>query len=302
MWRKTIVKLLKIYLILFLFSFLFFYLQQKSRNTILIFAPHPDDEAICCSVKILRTLKNKGIVYVVYLTDGAPGDENSQCSWLINGTKISGTCKEYRLIREKEAKNAMKIAGIPEENLIFLRYDDGKLIFSLDDAINNVTSLINKIRPNEIYVPAYEGGNCDHDAANYIVHKSIKFLNFNPFVYEYPEYWMDNKSGKMHVVYQEFIPTEKSLSYKGNFTVISIKMNEEEMKLKKEIMSNYPSQIHILTNFDKNESFRILPKHNYSNPPHERPLYYEPKEYGGLGICSFSFDVFRSMISLHDVA
>lgn len=279
-------------LILLLFFFLIFYLQQKSVNTILIFAPHQDDEAICCTIKMLRTLKNNGRVYVIYLTDGAPGDENSQCSWLISGINVSGTCKEYRLIREKEAKNAMKMIGVPEENLIFLRYDDGKLIFSLKDVINNVTFLINKIRPNEIYIPAYEGGNCDHDATNYIVYKSINSLDFKPIVYEYPEYWLN----KTQLVYQKFIPI------KGNHSIVYTKMSEEEKKLKKEIMNNYLSQTHILINFNKDEIFRILPKYNYSDPPHERPLYYEPKEYGGYGICSFTFDDFKFMIDLYEAS
>ena len=46
----------------------------KNRNTnfksILVLAPHPDDEIIGVGGLVLQTLKNKGQVYITYLTDG----------------------------------------------------------------------------------------------------------------------------------------------------------------------------------------------------------------------------------------
>ncbi|MGC9066690.1 MAG: PIG-L deacetylase family protein, partial [Candidatus Ratteibacteria bacterium] len=45
-------------------------IKLSSKENIIVFAPHPDDEIIGCAGIIQECLEKQGTVYVVYLTNG----------------------------------------------------------------------------------------------------------------------------------------------------------------------------------------------------------------------------------------
>jgi LmbE family N-acetylglucosaminyl deacetylase len=89
-------------------------------KTILIVAPHPDDEALCCSGIIDTATERGDTVYVVVLTNGDAFQSGLQ--------------------REGETVTAMGLLGVPEQQIIFLGYGDG-LTLTLYESNN----------PNQVY-------------------------------------------------------------------------------------------------------------------------------------------------------
>jgi LmbE family N-acetylglucosaminyl deacetylase len=79
-------------------------------KTILIFAPHPDDEALCCA-GIISAAKTRGdTVKVVVVT---------------NGDAFASPALGYT--RESESVSAMSLLGLDESDIIFLGYGDWSL-------------------------------------------------------------------------------------------------------------------------------------------------------------------------------
>lgn len=95
----------------------------EKGESVVIFAPHPDDEILGCAGLIQKIIKSEGKVYIVYLTNG----DHNQLPYRIYEKKIVLKPKDYiKLgeIRRRESINATKIIGVPKENLIFLGYPD----------------------------------------------------------------------------------------------------------------------------------------------------------------------------------
>jgi len=92
-------------------------------DRVLIMAPHPDDESLAAGGLIQRALKAGADVKILYLTNG----EHNQLAFIVYAKRI--VIKQKALIgmgrlRQSEAQAAMKLLGVPEENLIFLGYPD----------------------------------------------------------------------------------------------------------------------------------------------------------------------------------
>ncbi|ACP34631.1 LmbE family protein [Sulfolobus islandicus Y.G.57.14] len=83
---------------------------------VLIVAPHPDDETLCCG-GVVQIFKERGYkVSVVVVTDGRYGSPDE---------KLKGSM-ELVEIRRQEALRASKILGIDE--ITFLSFEDSKVI------------------------------------------------------------------------------------------------------------------------------------------------------------------------------
>jgi len=95
----------------------------KKTDRVLILAPHPDDEAIACGGVIQQALEAGAQVKVVYLTNG----DHNQFAFIVYEKRITFRQGEFihmGEVRQKEAKAAMALLGLSENNLIFLGYPD----------------------------------------------------------------------------------------------------------------------------------------------------------------------------------
>ena len=72
--------------------------------------------------------------------------------------------RDVQRLREAEARQAMSIIDVPLENLRFPRLPSEPLAFLLPAIVDEIRRLIARIKPDVVYVPAYEGGHPDHDA------------------------------------------------------------------------------------------------------------------------------------------
>ena len=79
----------------------------QSGQKVLVVSPHPDDESIAAGGYIAQSIINGANVTIVLVTDGNAQHQES--------------------IRYSEFKKATTILGVPETNLIFLGFPDGKL-------------------------------------------------------------------------------------------------------------------------------------------------------------------------------
>jgi len=95
----------------------------RKGERILIFAPHPDDEAIGCAGIIQEALAAGAEVNVVYLTNG----DHNQAAFIVYEKRIplrTGEFIHMGEVRYREAIKAMKLLGLDESKLVFLGYPD----------------------------------------------------------------------------------------------------------------------------------------------------------------------------------
>lgn len=115
-------------------------LSEPPRGSVLVLAPHPDDESLGCGGAIALHHRQGDPVKVVFATDGAAGDPQ--------GYYKDG---DYKELRRAEARRAASILGIDE--LVFWDYPDGKLA-EAHDLGERVRVLLTTDRPDTLYRPS----------------------------------------------------------------------------------------------------------------------------------------------------
>jgi len=144
-----------------------------------VFAPHPDDETWGCGGTIAKKLAEGYEVLVVVITDG-------RYAFLkMLGIDSDPTPEELKEIRKEEVKRAMRILGVPEENLVFLDFTDGALENEEEKAQEKITEILSKNPPAEVYFPYEKDTHPDHRVTNQIVRNSIRRLGISTLTYKY---------------------------------------------------------------------------------------------------------------------
>lgn len=83
--------------------------NKAKTESVVVFAPHPDDDVIGCGGIVIQHVKKGDAVTIVCLTSGG------EAPWW-------GTKEQLKLIREQEATKATAIMGV--HDLVFLREPD----------------------------------------------------------------------------------------------------------------------------------------------------------------------------------
>lgn len=115
-------------------------LTAPPRGSVLILAPHQDDESLGCGGAIVFHHRQGDRVKVVFATDGAAGDPLGYYR----------DC-DYREVRRAEARRAAAILGTDE--LVFWDYPDGRLA-EARDLSDRLRVLLTTDRPDIIYRPS----------------------------------------------------------------------------------------------------------------------------------------------------
>ena len=111
-----------------------------------------------------------------------------------------------------------------------------------------------------LWVPAFEGAHQDHDAANAL---AAQFCDVLP-VYEFAAY---NFAGRR---------VRSNLFADGSAGDLSIDATAEEAALKSQALACYESERDNLRHIRAtHESGRLLPRHDYGEPPHSGRLFRE---------------------------
>jgi LmbE family N-acetylglucosaminyl deacetylase len=151
-------------------------LSPKSPQAVLYVFAHQDDEMFVLPKMILE-VKRGTPVAAVWITDGAKSANPKQ--------------------RQEESTAAMEMIGVPHERLHFLGYPDSKSFEHFRPAFDRTLAVASELKPAQIVSPAYEGGNVDHDTANFVAAQVAARLDPKPTHVEYPLY--NRANGKRQV-------------------------------------------------------------------------------------------------------
>lgn len=116
---------------------------------VLVLAPHPDDETLGCGGALCLHATRGDRIVVAFLTSGELGLKHLPR-------------EEAWKIREAEARQAAKILGVHE--LAFLRCRDWELADDLVNAADRLRPILERERPDVIYLPHPLEWHPDHKA------------------------------------------------------------------------------------------------------------------------------------------
>lgn len=165
-----------------------------ASTSLLVVAPHPDDETLCCAGVMQRVVRAGGRVAVVWITSG-------DAAWwdrlLIERSLRPRAALDLGARRMREARAAASSLGVPSEGQLFLGYPDGGLAALLAsprtavrpshstaaasvpyaDAVSPgvpytgeslahaLSAVLERLRPNLILAPSPQDCHPDHRAA-----------------------------------------------------------------------------------------------------------------------------------------
>src|SRR5690606_87078 len=134
---------------------------ERFQGTILIAAPHMDDEALACGGLIAR-LPQPERVHIVYATDGMKSPAPI-VTWRDSITPDLGE------VRMEDSRTAMKLLGVPVENCHFLRLPEAELSRHMPALRSSLLDLIECLEPDFIFMPFRYDRHPDHLAVNDVI-------------------------------------------------------------------------------------------------------------------------------------
>jgi len=193
----------------------------KGKGSILIFAPHPDDESLACAGLIQQAKKNGFEIFIALITDG----------------NKRGFQKE----RFEEFKRAISVLGADKDQLLFLNFPDSKLKTICSEKLKeSFNEIINKLQPKMVFLPSSFDRHLDHRTAGLVLEETLK--NYpKTIVYQY-------------LVHYGYFP--QPLGFRPNFYLLpplnalkigckwkKLVLKPEEINLKKQAIYKYRSQL-----------------------------------------------------------
>ena len=176
--------------------------RPEFKDTTLVFAPHPDDEVLCCSQRISEKIKGGENVKIIFMTNGDALSETNYADSL-----------NYGRGRREESIIAAQKLGLNEDDLIFLGFPDGHLDdldqqsltseftglkktpansyfahtpFTRSFLDRSVARVLEKFKPYEIYIPSDNlDTHPDHQTTGEIVKRVYENEYFRPEIFEY---------------------------------------------------------------------------------------------------------------------
>ena len=154
---------------------------QVTRKSVLVIAPHPDDETFGCGGLIVLKRAAGITVRIVFLTDGSaatnPNPETTQ--------------EDFVLVRRQEALRALEILNIDESCVSFLNIADATLRNTQpgEIATEQLAALLVAHSPQEGYAPHRHDCHPDHEATWRITRAAVQRAGLKVDFIQYPV-WM----------------------------------------------------------------------------------------------------------------
>lgn len=140
-------------------------LEQLS-GTIVIVAPHMDDEALACG-GLIAGLPDKERIHIIYATDGM----RSPPPVVPGRDRIS---QDLGQVRMRESVEAMTLLGVPEKNLHFLCLPEAELKKNVSSLKEALLEKIESLNPRILLVPFRYDRHPDHLAVNHVVVSALQ--------------------------------------------------------------------------------------------------------------------------------
>jgi LmbE family N-acetylglucosaminyl deacetylase len=148
-------------------------IQAPFGKSMLILAPHQDDEAIGCGGALILQLRTGNAASIVLLQDGADGHE-----------ELGMSRQAMTELRNEESRRAAAAVGV--DMPVFLGY--ARLAESVPQASERVRGIIGERKADAVFVPFVLDSHADHRWANYILAEALKGIDWNVRVFGY-EVW-----------------------------------------------------------------------------------------------------------------
>lgn len=184
--KNKLLWILKLFLNTLLHRWLIYYASQPidiSQKSVMVVAPHQDDEVLGCGGLIASKQEQNIPVQVVFITDGA-------ASHSFHPQFQAG---EIVPIRKEEALKALSILGIKPSQIHFLDKPDGQLQFlnsvEHQQTIKQLAQLLQIFQPQEVYVTHRHDRSQDHEATYKLVQEAIMLSGIKADVLQYAV-WM----------------------------------------------------------------------------------------------------------------
>ncbi len=210
---------LKYFITVINFNFIRLFLKKSKPifSSILVIAPHPDDEIIGLSGVILQTIKNKGEVFILFLTDG-------------EGSKADNDLKKIKIERIKLSEKILNSINISSEKIFRFHLKDGEIPNKNDENFDVVSlklaELIDELKPKTIFsTHEFDYWPFDHVACSNLAINALKNSNHNCELWFY---WV--------WTWHHLKPLKLKSIFKSKSTIVSIK---QELKIKKKLISDY---------------------------------------------------------------
>jgi len=142
-------------------------------DSMLVVAPHQDDEAIGCGGAVALQVRASGAASIVILQDGADGH-----------AELGMERRTLSELRNQESRYAASVAGL--ENPCFFGFADLEADAPL--ATEQLHSILFNRRVDAVFVPFPFDAHPDHLAANYILRDALASIPWNVRVFGY-EVW-----------------------------------------------------------------------------------------------------------------
>ncbi|NNE46275.1 MAG: hypothetical protein HKN37_06410 [Rhodothermales bacterium] len=150
-------------------------------GTIVILAPHMDDETLACGGTI-AALSDKSRILVAFVTDGAMSPAPT-FRW--QGSPSTS----LPAVRKREAENALSTLGVPKDNIYFLDYPDGELSAHVDDLAVRLAEILKSTKPAFVFVPFRYDRHPDHLATYAAAIAASEIATNAPRIVEYFVYY-----------------------------------------------------------------------------------------------------------------
>jgi LmbE family N-acetylglucosaminyl deacetylase len=218
---------------------------------ILLLIPHPDDEIVAASAAIERAKASGAEVFALYLTHGCIAAETL---WPWDRKNYA----KHVARRRAEAEEAARVLGL--QPIGWAERPARSLWRDLETVFHEIEAAVEKYRITQVWTPAYEGGNADHDGANAcgfaLAQRKISVLEFAEYNFF---------QGRPH---SQIFPFPN-----GSETVLML--SPEERTRKETALRIYRSEKGNLNYVrTEREAFRPIAAYDYAKPPHEGVLWY----------------------------
>jgi LmbE family N-acetylglucosaminyl deacetylase len=190
-----------------------------------------DDEVLACGGTIAR-LPRKEDIHLLYATDGTKSPV-PMFSWM------GKPSPQLRDMRMSEAKAAMAVMGIPDENVYFLNLPDGNLRQFKDTLCESISKRIANIQPDHIFLPFRYDRHPDHLA---LTRSAFHVLDAQNSQTDINEYFVYNR--------YRLLPGGDIRGYIRPELLIEIDIKAYAVQ-KKEALSCYESQTNIIFNWQE---------------------------------------------------
>jgi LmbE family N-acetylglucosaminyl deacetylase len=156
--------------------------------TVIVIAPHPDDESLGCGGLISLLAAAGSSFHTIFITDGGASHLNS-VSW--------PRCR-LAAQREQEADAALDRLGVGKHPRTFLRLRDGETprlpVAVREAAVSRLIEIFRSFQPDLILMPWRRDPHCDHRESWRLAMNAISVVVGNPRVFEYA-IWLEELGG-----------------------------------------------------------------------------------------------------------